>query len=131
MKILDSAIEILKKEPNLVKVEFPATVLGDIHGQFYDLANILEKKDPKKVNYVCLGDYVDRGSYSIECLIVLLAAKINYPNHVFMLRGNHESRQCAEHFSFREEMLSKYDEEVFDRCLSVFDSLPVVANISG
>ena len=115
----------------MVKVEFPATVLGDIHGQFYDLANIMEKKDPQKVNYVCLGDYVDRGSYSIECLIVLLAAKINYPNHVFMLRGNHESRQCAEHFSFREEMLSKYDEEVFDRCLSVFDSLPVVATISG
>ena len=131
MKILDSAIEILQKEPNVVKVKFPATVLGDIHGQFFDLANILEKKDPQKVNYVCLGDYVDRGGYSIECLTLLLAAKVCYPNQVFLLRGNHESRQCAEHFTFREETLAKYDEELFERCLNVFDSLPLVAIISG
>ena len=91
----------------------------------------MEKKDPKKVNYLCLGDYVDRGSYSIECLSLLLAAKINHPNKVYLLRGNHESRQCAEHFSFREETLAKYDEEVYERCLNVFDSLPIVGVISG
>ena len=91
----------------------------------------MEKKDPKKVNYVCLGDYVDRGSYSIECLTLLLAAKINHPKNVNLLRGNHESRQCAEHFSFREEVLTKYDEEVYERCINVFDSLPVVSIVSG
>ena len=92
MHILNQSIDILKKEPNIVKVSFPTTVLGDIHGQFYDLANIMEKKDPKKVSYLCLGDYVDRGSYSIEVLITLLAAKVNYPSKVNLLRGNHESR---------------------------------------
>ena len=56
-----------------------------------------------------LGDYVDRGNYSNEVLIFLYALKIVYPSNIIMLRGNHESRAMTEHFTFREEILSKYD----------------------
>ena len=65
--------------------------------------------DPTTLNYVFLCDYVDRGIYSTECLILLFALKVAHPNNIFLLRGNHESRSMAEYFTFREEVLDKYD----------------------
>lgn len=55
-----------------------------------------------------LGDYVDRGIFSIEVLIFLFTLKLNYPKDVVLLRGNHETKAMTEHFTFREEVLSKY-----------------------
>jgi len=73
-------IEIMKKEPNLMKVEEPVVIVGDIHGQFYDMCHMLDKAgDPSEINYLFLGDYVDRGIFGTRVLLVLLALKINYP----------------------------------------------------
>jgi serine/threonine-protein phosphatase 2B catalytic subunit len=58
-----------------------------------------------------LGDYVDRGIFSIEVLIFLFSLKLNYPKDVVLLRGNHETKAMTEHFTFREEVLEKYREE--------------------
>ena len=58
-----------------------------------------------------LGDYVDRGIFSIEVLIFLFSLKLNYPKDVVLLRGNHETKAMTEHFTFREEVLEKYKEE--------------------
>ena len=117
MRIFKDTLDILSKEPNIKRVPMPCVVLGDIHGQLFDLINVLSKKNPSKQSYMLLGDYVDRGRYSIETLTLLLAVKLNHPKTFGMLRGNHESRQCAEHFSFRQEMLFKYDEELFELSL--------------
>lgn len=77
--------------------------------------HLIEKSgDPIKTNYVFLGDYVDRGIFSIEVLTLLLAMKVAYPQNVFLLRGNHESRSMTEYFTFREEVLDKYDSEIYD-----------------
>ena len=67
---------------------------------------MLEKAGPpSNINYLFLGDYVDRGIYGIECMLLLLAIKLNYPKNVILLRGNHESRNMTENFTFREECI--------------------------
>ena len=70
---------------------------------------VVDNRNLPKTNMLFLGDYVDRGSYSIEVCIFLFALKINFPAEITLLRGNHESVAMTEHFTFREEVLRKYD----------------------
>lgn len=66
----------------------------------------------------------------MECIILLLAMKINYPTRIFLMRGNHESRTMTEYFTFREEVLEKYDNEVYEAILKMFDTMPLVAIVN-
>jgi serine/threonine-protein phosphatase 2B catalytic subunit len=67
----------LEKEPNLIRIAEPIVIVGDIHGQFYDLIHMLEKAgDPADINYLFLGDYVDRGIYGIEVVLSLITLKV-------------------------------------------------------
>lgn len=132
INILSTVTEILKKEPNLIKVMDPVTLVGDIHGQFYDLLKILEVGGaPDQSKYLFMGDYVDRGSFSIEVCLLLFALKINYPENYIVLRGNHECRQITSHFNFHNECLIKYDEEVYNRFMDAFDALPLTAIVNN
>lgn len=91
MKVLcDRAKEVLAKESNLTRVDSPVTICGDIHGQFYDLLELFRiGGDPPFITYLFLGDFVDRGLYSVETFILLLALKVRYEGRVTLLRGNH------------------------------------------
>lgn len=126
VKLIKDASDIFKSEPNLLQFEEPLVMVGDIHGQLYDLIHLLEKAgDPASTNYVFMGDYVDRGIFGVECVILLIAIKLNYPETFSMLRGNHECRNMTDHFTFREETIEKYDEEVYKLIMEMFDTLPV------
>ena len=119
-------LEVFKKEPNLIKIPEPVVVVGDIHGQYYDLVHMLNKAgDPGSFNYLFLGDYVDRGIFGLECMILLIAIKINHPKKFVLLRGNHESRNMTESFTFREEVISRFDNYVYDAFMELFDALPI------
>lgn len=98
--------EYYEKKESLIEINVgdddDFTVCGDVHGQFYDLLNIYEINGyPSETNpYLFNGDFVDRGSFSVEVIITLLAWKILYPEHFHMARGNHESKNLNKIYGY-------------------------------
>ena len=111
-------------------------MIGDIHGQFYDMVEMLDEITPRldkepDLHLVFMGDYVDRGIRCVEVLAYLLALKLNHPKRIIMLRGNHESRSMTEHFTFRKECIDKFDLETYEAFIGLFDCLPLAASANG
>ncbi|KAL7977479.1 hypothetical protein Chor_009428 [Crotalus horridus] len=126
-------VEILVEESNVQRVDSPVTVCGDIHGQFYDLKELFRVGgDVPETNYLFMGDFVDRGFYSVETFLLLLALKVRYPDRITLIRGNHESRQITQVYGFYDECLRKYGSvTVWRYCTEIFDYLSLSAIIDG
>ncbi|SBT86996.1 serine/threonine protein phosphatase 2B catalytic subunit A, putative [Plasmodium malariae] len=132
LDIIKKVIDIVSNEPNLLRLQDPITIVGDIHGQYYDLLKLLEVGgNPDNTQFLFLGDYVDRGSFSIEVLLLLYALKINFPDRIWLIRGNHECRQMTTFFNFRDECEYKYDIVVYYAFMESFDTIPLSAVING
>lgn len=129
--LCQKAMEILMEESNVQRVDAPVTICGDIHGQFYDLKELFKVGgDCPDTNYLFLGDFVDRGFYSVESFLLLLALKVRYPDRITLIRGNHESRQITQVYGFYDECLKKYGSvNVWRYCTEIFDYLSVSAII--
>ena len=126
------SIKILEKERNVITLKEPLAIIGDLHGQFYDLLNILDKiGEVEDSKYLFLGNYINRGYFSVEVLLLLYSIKINYPKSVILLRGNHECRKMSNYFNFHDEVLFKYDQEIFDKFMESFDFLPLSCVVNG
>lgn len=124
-------INLLKNSPTLADVEVAdsdeLTVCGDVHGQYYDLLNIWEMNGvPSEKNpYLFNGDFVDRGSFSAEVILMLFSWKLLYPRHVNLARGNHETRNMNKLYGFEGEVTKKYDEDLYQLFCETFCLLPL------
>lgn len=142
--------ELLMRESNVVHVKAPITVVGDIHGQFYDLIEIfriggycpdtnylflgsytptalLHRYGEVKIIWTDrreIGDYVDRGMFSVETISLLVCLKLRYPERVHLIRGNHESRGVTQSYGFYTECSRKYgNANVWHYFTDMFDFL--------
>ncbi|EXB44791.1 Serine/threonine-protein phosphatase 5 [Morus notabilis] len=123
--------EMLRALPSLVDITVPEgnhfTVCGDVHGQFYDLLNIFELNGlPSEENpYLFNGDFVDRGSFSLEVILTLFAFKCMSPSAMHLARGNHESKSMNKIYGFEGEVRSKLSETFVELFAEVFCCLPL------
>lgn len=112
------------------EIEIRSNLVGDIHGQYYDLLRLFEYgKFPPESNYLFLGDYVDRGKQSLETICLLLAYKIKYPENFFILRGNHECASINRIYGFYDECKRRYDVKLWKTFTDCFNCLPIAAII--
>ncbi|CAD7956923.1 unnamed protein product [Amoebophrya sp. A25] len=151
-ELCDQVFETVRHENSLIDVQLPCRVYGDIHGQLPDLLHFFNafswpdkrRGDIFAMNYIFLGDFVDRGNYSADVVTLLFALKVLYPNKIYLVRGNHEDRLMNQNYGFlhdcgfrfpdaepceQEEQTLGY--QVWDRVNDTFEFLPISALVEG
>ncbi|KAJ3346728.1 Serine/threonine-protein phosphatase 5 [Kappamyces sp. JEL0680] len=130
-QLLIRAKEFFDARPTIEDVVIPdnakLTVCGDIHGQYYDLLHIFERNGiPSPTNmYLFNGDFVDRGSFSVECILTLFAFKLLYPTSLYLSRGNHETDDMNRVYGFEGEVKAKYTDATFKLFSEIFNAIPL------
>ena len=127
--LCEKAKEILVEEANVQPIHCPVTICGDIHGQFRDLIELFKiGGQVPDTNYIFMGDFVDRGFHSVETITLLVLLKVRYPDRVFLIRGNHETRQVNISCGFFDECIRKYGDSAVWKCFNdLFDYFSISA----
>lgn len=143
-RLCDMTLEVLKSQEMVLRLRAPIKVYGDIHGQFLDLMRLFarykapsdgEGGDIDSMDYLFLGDFVDRGAFSLETVCLLFSLKVKYPTQIHLIRGNHEDPTINAIYGFRDECRRRLNEEPEDpeSCWNkfnrAFEWLPVGAVI--
>ena len=124
--------EISKGTSCVVNLTGPLVVVGDLHGNLHDLIRIfLANGLPPKTSYLFLGDYVDRGSFSLEVITLLFALKLKYPDNICLLRGNHEEKKTNAVYGFKSNIEQVYGNDfLWTLFNSAFEYLPFIAIVN-
>ena len=126
------AKNVLMQEPPMQHLKGDIVIVGDIHGNFHDLMRILIKNGlPPKTRYLFLGDYVDRGQFSIDVITFLYILKVQFPKHITLLRGNHEFDSINRIYGFHSEILKRFNTPYLWTLFNdSFNYMPICAFIS-
>ena len=134
IKLCELVKPILQGEPNIIDINAPINVFGDIHGQFSDMIHFLEMTGlPPNNKFLFMGDYVDRGNNSIEVCALLFSMKILFPESIQILRGNHECPEVNSMYGLLTECETRFGDEsrlVFNKINEVLCVLPLCAIIN-
>lgn len=129
--LCQETVKRLSSQPMVINLESPICVVGDIHGSIHDLLRIfILNGNPSSTHYLFLGDYVDRGQFSIEVISILFSMYCQ-GTHITLLRGNHEHHEICANYGFKAELESVYQStDLFDSFTEAFEYLPLVAIIN-
>jgi diadenosine tetraphosphatase ApaH/serine/threonine PP2A family protein phosphatase len=131
ISLCELATAHFKSLPMVLSVPNDVCIVGDLHGSFHDLLRIFREQGIAD-NYLFLGDYVDRGAFSTEVILLILTLTLKHPERFAMIRGNHELRKVASDYGFRSELLeSRYPEAVFDAFCEMFSWMPIAAVVQN
>lgn len=114
--ICSKVMEIMRNEPTLLILPAPIVIIGDLHGSLLDFLRIIIYFEFNSNNtFLFLGDFVDRGQFSLEILTILYSLKILYPKRFFLIRGNHEFENICSNYGFKEEIKMKSYNNIFNK----------------
>ena len=146
-KLFSEVEKLFQREPSLLRLKSPIKIFGNIHGQLGDLLKLFENfgtpldsvfhGDIDGFSYLFLGDYIDKGNFSLETLILLFSLKIKHPDSIFLLRGHHEDIFMNRVFGLGEECAVKLEENIddptsfFQKINKIFEYLPLAAVIDN
>lgn len=148
--LCEEVIKVLRKDPPVIRLKPGVKVFGSVHGQFGDLMRFFNtygipdndpsferKSDIEGLDYLFLGNYVDRGKNSLEVICTLLALKLKFPGHIHLLRGSHEDRKINFAAGLGLECETRIPEDisapksVFNKLNEVFEYLSFAAVIDN
>ena len=132
-KIINSAVTRLKEEKPLIKRNGSFVIVGDIHGNLHDLLRIFKIHGyPPEQRYIFLGDYVDRGEFSIDVITMLFVFLNSFPDHITLLRGNHEFIDTNTHYGFRDECSERFgNDAIFNLFNEAFCYIPMACILNN
>uniref|UniRef100_A0A8R1DZ28 Serine/threonine-protein phosphatase n=2 Tax=Caenorhabditis japonica TaxID=281687 RepID=A0A8R1DZ28_CAEJA len=119
--------QVFTRQPMMIECAPPVSIVGDIHGQFGDLMRIFNTIGfPPEVNYLFLGDYIDRGQFSVETMLILMCIKMKYPENFILLRGNHETKLINRIYGFYDDLNKRFGTpRLYDDFTKMFEQMPL------
>ncbi|OYT31785.1 MAG: serine/threonine protein phosphatase [Thermofilum sp. ex4484_79] len=129
--ILEEGYQFLSEQQQLIRVDGEFIVVGDTHGDAFSSVSALRRDIS---NIIFLGDYVDRGPYQFENIMLLIVAMLSRERNIILLRGNHESPLMNRYYGFLnvlKNIFSSKTNQVYDSFLKVFSNMPYAAVING
>jgi len=99
--VVATSTKYLLEDASLLELQSPINVVGCIRSDYQNLLNIFKLGGfPPDSKYLFLGNYTSSKKQGIECMTLLLAYKIKYPSHVFLIRGRYESMTVTQNNGF-------------------------------
>lgn len=131
LSLISKSKKQFEKEPTILRLDAPVWIVGDLHGNIDDLIRIFDRCGyPPSSKYLFLGDYVDRGTASIEVLSLLISLKCKFPDNIFLLRGNHETNLVSHVRGFLAECEKKYTKQLYTEFMNLFNTFPIAAVVN-
>ncbi|KAK8888711.1 hypothetical protein M9Y10_033445 [Tritrichomonas musculus] len=117
--------------PNLLDITQPMTIVGSVHAQLDDIHELFDVcGEVPYTSYLFLGDFVNYGDRNIATVCLLFLLALNYPDHVYLLRGAHESRRLTLVCGLYEEIINTYGSpRAWEALMDAFDTLPLAAKV--